>query len=83
MLKMLLKCDNCGFSCNANDYGGSIEDLDGHCPNCGSHHGEVQYYNNMTAEEFINELAKMEENEIAKCANAIQICAKDIIDEGL
>jgi len=83
MIKILLNCDNCGFSCDADDYGGNIQDLDGHCPNCGSHHGEVHYYSNMTAEEFINELANMEENEIAKYAKAIKICAADIIEEGL
>lgn len=71
------------FSCDANDYDGSIQGLDGHCLNCNSHHSEVPYYSEMTAEEFINELAKMEENEIAKYAKVIQICAIDIIEEGL
>lgn len=78
MLKMLYTCD-----CGANGEVEDVENICGCCPVCHAHHGEVQYYSNMSAEEFIEALSKMSEKEITKYAYAIQICAEDIIENKL
>ena len=78
MLRLLYSCD-----CGANDDVEDIENLDGCCPICHAHHGEVQYFSAMTSEEFIEELSKMTEHDICKYATAIKICAEDINENKL
>lgn len=78
MLKMLYTCD-CGAEGEVTD----LEGLIGYCPACHAHHGEVHYASAMTPSQFIEELSKMSEREIAKYAYAIQVCAEDIIESNL
>lgn len=78
MIRMLYSCI-CGSSGEVDD----IENLDGCCPRCHEHHGEVSYFCNMTCDEFITELSEMTEKEISKYATAISLCAKDICENKL
>lgn len=79
MLKLLLSCTNCGYTSEVED----VYNLDGCCPNCHEHHGEVHYLSRMTSDQFIEELAKMSEEEISKCVLAIKYCAENISEEHL
>lgn len=77
MLKMKWYCSGCNSE-------GDVEnpsEICGGCPKCTRHRGEVEYSCDMTVEEFLTELTKMSESEIAKNAYAIQECANDLIDK--
>lgn len=76
MIRMFYACICCDAAGEVNN----IENLDGWCPNCNAHNGEVSYYSHMTSEEFIEELSKLTEREISKYAKAIKICAEDICE---
>ena len=78
MLKLLLSCD-CGYKDKVED----INNLDGYCPKCHEHHGNVVYLSNMSKDEFVEELAKMTDNEISKYSYTIQVIAEDIVKNGL
>ena len=77
MLRITLLCSNCGYEEDIKD----LTNLDGLCPNCHEHHGEIVYNCNMSEAEFIQELARMNEKSITKYANAILLCAKDLSEE--
>ena len=76
---MVYGCTDCGFESDVED----ITNLNGQCRACGNHHGNVIYASRMTKDEFIIELAKMSEKDIAKYAEAIKICAEDIVENDL
>ena len=79
MLKMMFDCTDCGHEGDVAD----ITNLDGQCPYCGNHHGNVIYGSKMDKNDFVEELSKMSEANIAKYAQAIQLMAEDIVDNGL
>lgn len=79
MLKMMFGCTDCGYT----EYVIDITNLDEQCPHCGNHHGNIVYGSKMHRDDFLEELSKMSEDNIAKYAQAIQIIAKDIVDNGL
>ena len=79
MLKMMYECTDCGFESDVED----ITNLDGQCRACGNHHGNVIYASRMNPKEFLTELSKMSEKDIAKYAEAIKICAEDIVENDL
>lgn len=79
MLKMMFGCTDCGYTEDVRD----ITNLDEQCPHCGNHHGNIVYGSKMHRDDFLEELSKMSEANIAKYAQAIQIIAKDIVDNGL
>ena len=71
------------YVCGAEDDVDDLTNLDSCCPRCHSHHGEVRYFSSMNSEEFLKELSNMTDKDIAKYANAIQLCATDIIENNL
>jgi len=75
MIRLYYNCSNCG----ANDEVDDITNLDGCCPVCHEHHGEISYGCMLKANQFILELSKMTENEIAKYSEAINIAAKSLV----
>ena len=75
MLRLNWKCTKCGEIGVVEDLTNDSDELNGACPNCYRHKGEVEYSTNMSIDEFLSELAKMNKNEIAKYSNAINICA--------
>ena len=79
MLRMMFECTDCGCEADVRD----ITCLDGQCPYCGNHHGNVIYASKMTKDEFVTELSKMSEKDIAKYANAIKYMAEDFVENGL
>lgn len=79
MLKMMFECTDCGHAGDVAD----ITNLDGQCPYCGNPHGNVIYGSKMNKDDFVEELSKMSETNIAKYAQAIQLMAEDIVDNGL
>ena len=76
MLRMMFECTDCGNEGDVRD----ITNLSGQCPYCGNHHGNIIYGSRMNPKEFLTELSKMSEIEIAKYAQAIQLIAEDLID---
>lgn len=75
MLRINWSCSKCGAS-------GTVEnpaEMCGACPKCWSHKGEVEYTCEMSVEDFLLELTKMSESEIAKNAYAIQVCAEELL----
>jgi len=76
MLRMKWHCSGCG----AEGYVEDTTDLIGACPNCMRHKGEVEYDCDMSIEEFLNELANMNETAISQNANAISECAWSLKD---
>lgn len=77
MLKILCECSDCKYSEYVND----VTSMYGQCTKCGNHHGNVIYYCSMSKNEFIEELAKMDDSEISKCAYAIKLCAEQLSEE--
>lgn len=75
MLKLSLKCSDCGYE----DNNVSPFDLNGFCPHCENGHGNVTYSYKGNGENFIIELSEMSEAEISKCAMAIKICADNLV----
>ena len=81
MLRLMMECADCGYQDEEVD----IDDdwaLVGQCPRCGDHHGNVMYFTEMKIGEFVEELAKMDEKDIAKRALAIKYIAEGIVDNG-
>lgn len=79
MLKMMFECTDCGHLGDVGD----ITNLDEQCPYCGNHHGNIIYGSKMDKDDFVEELSIMSEVTIAKYAQAIQLIAEDIVDNGL
>lgn len=78
MLKMMFGCTDCRHGGDVGD----ITNLDGQCPYCGNY-GNIFYGSKMDKDDFVEELSKMSEANIAKYAQAIQLIAEDIVDNGL
>lgn len=76
MLKFIYEGSNCGSIDDIND-----TELDGCCPNCHEHHGEVSYCYKGTTEDFLDNLAKMSVSEISRKAFAIQIATESLLDK--
>lgn len=72
MLKLDWYCCSCGSEGHVPDE--LLDCIVGQCPNCGCHHGEVEYECKMSKEEFEAELASMSERDKEKYAYAIDIC---------
>ena len=79
MLKLIMECTDCGYEGDVID----ITCLDGCCPACHEHSGNIIYGSKMTSKEFLTELYKMSERDIAKYAEAIKVCAEDIVENDL
>ena len=79
MLKMMFGCTDCWHEGDVED----ITNLDEQCPHCGNHHGNIVYGSKMNKDDFVEELSIMSEVTIAKYAQAIQLIAEDIVDNGL
>lgn len=77
MIKLKLYCD-CGYEADVDD----LDNLDGFCPMCCSHHGNAWYGTEMKPKDFVEELSKMDESAIAKYAFAIKTAAEDLINNG-
>lgn len=75
MLRMKWHC--CG--CNSEGDVENPSEICGGCPKCTRHRGEVEYSCEMSVEDFLLELTKMSESEIAKNAYAIQLCAEELL----
>jgi NAD-dependent SIR2 family protein deacetylase len=81
MLRLSLECADCGYSESNIDTSADYM-LVGQCPRCGDHHGNIMYFAEMSASEFIEELAKMEESDIAKRSLAIKLIAESLVEDG-
>ena len=79
MLNMMFECTDCGREGDVED----ITNLVGPCPYCRNPHGNIIYGSKMDKDEFVEELSKMSLANIAKYAQAIQLMAEDIVDNGL
>ena len=79
MLKLMMECTDCGYEADVID----IANLDGCCPKCHGHAGNVIYGSRLDAKAFLTELYTMSEKDIAKYADAIKICAEDIVENDL
>ena len=77
MLRLSLQCTDCGYEEENIDLTND-DMLDGQCPICKNHHGNVVYFTDMKVDEFIEELAKMDLINIAKQAIAINLIAEDL-----
>lgn len=76
-LKMLQQCSNCKMEYDVPN----LLNLDGWCSYCNEHRGNIMYFCDMSVEDFILELSKASEGEIAKYAQAIKICADDLYNK--
>lgn len=76
MLKIYYNCSNCGSSDEAEEWM-----LDGCCPNCHAHHGDVTYEYEGDVGDFLLALSKMSNSEIANYAPVIRFIAKDVLYE--
>ena len=55
MLRLSLQCTDCGYEEENIDLTND-DMLDGQCPICKNHHGNVVYFTDMKVDEFIEEL---------------------------
>lgn len=81
MLRLGFECTDCGYSEDNFD----VKDewmLVGQCPSCGNHHGNMIYMTDMKIGEFVEELAKMDEDVIAKSSLAVKIIAECLVEDG-
>lgn len=75
MIRMTYECTNCKARGDVEN----ITNIDGCCPNCHEHLGEVNYFCNMSLQEFLEDLRNMNDAQISKSANAIRLCANDLL----
>lgn len=74
MLKLTYECLDCGATDRVSD----LTNFDGCCPNCHKHWGNMQYYSEMSSDEFVEALANMSPKDIAHYATAIHYAVQDI-----
>lgn len=77
MLRISWSCSGCNNEGMVND----LENMFGQCPECGCHHGEVEYECKMNKDEFIDELAKMSYRQMIDYGFAIHTCAEQLSEK--
>lgn len=77
MLRMSWYCSDCDSNGTVSPE--DLKELMGCCPKCMHHKGNVEYYCDMTLEEYLNELYNMSAKDKANYSNAISECAHDLL----
>ena len=76
MLKMSWYCSDCEAKGELSQ--DEMIELNGCCPNCMHHKGNIEYYCDLTLEQFLEELSTMTASALSKYALVINECAYDL-----